>query len=161
MLGTRLHVRKAMINDDFESARKISFTTNPSEIKQLGSAVNVRNTDNWNAVKGNLMLELVRAKYEHNDNLKHTGRNWERLVLFNWPSTNPSRCLRTVSNHGGLIIYVNDDFSFSEIERNQSLVHETLGILRIHRRHTKVHNYPQSNSVRHFSTQTNNIKTWL
>ena len=34
-------------------------------------------------------------------------------------------------------------------------------ILRIHRRHTKVHNYPQSNSVRHFSTQANNIKTWL
>ena len=34
-------------------------------------------------------------------------------------------------------------------------------ILRIQRRHTKVHNYPQSNSVRHFSTQTNNTKTWL
>ena len=50
---------KAMINDDLESARKISFTTNPREIKQLGSAVNVRNTDNWNAVK-----------YEQNDDLK-------------------------------------------------------------------------------------------
>ena len=33
-------------------------------------------------------------------------------------------------------------------------------ILRIHRRHTKVHNYPQYNSVRHFRNQTNNIKTW-
>ena len=28
-------------------------------------------------------------------------------------------------------------------------------ILRIYRRYTKVNNYPQSNSVRHFSTQTN------
>ena len=27
-------------------------------------------------------------------------------------------------------------------------------ILRIHRRHTKVHNYPQYNSVRHFRDQT-------
>ena len=33
-----------------------------------------------------------------------------------------------VSNHGGLIIYVHDYFSFSEIEGNKSLVHETLGI---------------------------------
>ena len=61
---------KAMLNDDLESVRKISFTTNPREIKPLGSAVNVRNTDNWNAVKGNLMLELVWAKYDQNDDLK-------------------------------------------------------------------------------------------
>ena len=61
---------KAMTNDDLESARKISFTTNPREIKQLGSAVNVRNADNWNAVKGDLMLELVRAKYDQNYDLK-------------------------------------------------------------------------------------------
>ena len=33
-----------------------------------------------------------------------------------------------VSNHGALIIYVHDDFSFSEIKGNQLLVHETLGI---------------------------------
>ena len=33
-----------------------------------------------------------------------------------------------VSNHSGLIIYVHNDFSFSEVEGNQSLVHETLGI---------------------------------
>ena len=33
-----------------------------------------------------------------------------------------------VSNHGGLIIYVHDDFPFGEVEGNQSLVHETLGI---------------------------------
>ena len=61
---------KAMINDDLESARMISCMTNPREIKQLWSAVNVRNTDNWNAVKGNLLLELVRAKYGQNDDLK-------------------------------------------------------------------------------------------
>ena len=46
---------KSTINHDLESARKIRFTTNPREIRQLGSAVNVRNTDNWNAVKGDLM----------------------------------------------------------------------------------------------------------
>ena len=40
-------------------------------------------------------------------------------------------------------------------------VYITISILRIHRRHTKVHNYPQYNSVRHFRDQTNNIKTWL
>ena len=33
-----------------------------------------------------------------------------------------------VSNHSGLIMYVHDDFSFSEVEGNQSLVHEMLGI---------------------------------
>ena len=32
--------------------------------------MNVRNTTNWNAVKGDLMLELVRAKYGQNDDLK-------------------------------------------------------------------------------------------
>ena len=34
-----------------------------------------------------------------------------------------------VSNHGGLIIYIHYDFSFSEVEGNQSLVHEILGIV--------------------------------
>ena len=33
-----------------------------------------------------------------------------------------------VSEHGGLVIYVNNDFSFTEITGNQSLIHETLGI---------------------------------
>ena len=51
-----------MINNEIESARMISFTTNPRDIKQLGSDVNVRNTDNWNVVKGNMMLERVRAQ---------------------------------------------------------------------------------------------------
>ena len=31
--------------------------------------MNVRNTDNWNAVKGDLMLELVPSKYDLNDDL--------------------------------------------------------------------------------------------
>ena len=43
----------------------------------------------------------------------------------------------------------------------ESAVKSVMLILRFHRCHTKVHNYPQYNSVRHFSTQTNNIKTWL
>ena len=91
-----------MINDDLESGRKTSFTTNPREMKQLGSAVNVRNTDKWNAVKGNLMLELIRAKYDQNDDLKQLlldtgsrrlGETGKYSGFFNWPSTNPSRCL--------------------------------------------------------------------
>ena len=39
-------------------------------------------TDNWNAVKGDLMLELVRAKYDQNDDLKSLlleTADWEKL----------------------------------------------------------------------------------
>ena len=33
-----------------------------------------------------------------------------------------------VSEHGGLIIYVNDDYNFVEMPGNNSLIHETLGV---------------------------------
>ena len=57
-----------------------------------------------------------------------------------------------------LLIYTTvPDDRFSRINDEDISVY----ILRIHRRHTKVHNYPQYNSVRHFWNQTNNIKTWL
>ena len=33
-----------------------------------------------------------------------------------------------ISEHGGLIIYVNNDYNFAEIPGNNSLIHETLGV---------------------------------
>ncbi len=42
-----------------------------------------------------------------------------------------------VSNHGGLIIYIDDDFNYSEIPGNGSLIHESLGI-EIWRKESKI-----------------------
>ena len=61
---------KAVINDDPAAAREISSTTNPREIKRLGSTITITNREHWDAIKGNLMLELVRAKYTQNDNFR-------------------------------------------------------------------------------------------
>ena len=62
--------QKAVINNDLTAAKEISYTTNPREIKRIGSAITVRDRDQWNVVKGPLMLELVRAKYEQSEHLK-------------------------------------------------------------------------------------------
>ena len=61
---------KAMINNEPEPARKICYTTDPREIKRLGSSVSVTNGNEWNNLKKTLMLELVRAKYTQNEDLK-------------------------------------------------------------------------------------------
>lgn len=61
---------KADINNDTMTAREINFTASPREIKRIGSAITMKNRTQWNAVKGPLMLELVRAKYEQNEELK-------------------------------------------------------------------------------------------
>ena len=61
---------KAVINNDPTTARKICYTSDPREIKRLGSSVTVANRNTWNTVKSNLMLELVRAKYTQNEDLK-------------------------------------------------------------------------------------------
>ena len=61
---------KAVINHDPATARKICYTSDPREIKELGSSVTVTNHNEWNDVKGNLMVELVRAKYTQNEDLK-------------------------------------------------------------------------------------------
>ena len=61
---------KAMINNEPETARKICYTTDPREIKRLGSSVSVTNGNEWNNLKKTLMLELVRAKYTQNEDLK-------------------------------------------------------------------------------------------
>ena len=36
----------------------------------MGSAITVSDRQQWDAIKGNLMLELVRAKYTHNEGLR-------------------------------------------------------------------------------------------
>ena len=58
---------KAMINNEPETARKTCYTTDPREIKRLGSSVSVTNGNEWNNLKKTLMLELVRAKYTQNE----------------------------------------------------------------------------------------------
>jgi len=60
----------AHANNDPETARKISYTTDPREIKRLGSSVIIADRAEWNSMKGKLMLELVRAKYSQNDDLR-------------------------------------------------------------------------------------------
>ena len=75
--------------------------------------MNVRNTDNWNAVNGNSMLELVRAKYDQNNDLKQllldTG-SWrlgetgkETFFSIDLPLTHPDVLVtkRWKSNHLG------------------------------------------------------------
>ena len=54
---------KAVIHGDFVPAQKISCITNPREIKRLGAAITVSDCQQWDAIKGKLMLELVRANY--------------------------------------------------------------------------------------------------
>ena len=61
---------KAVVNEDPTAARKIRDTTNPREIKRLGSAIIVKSKEQWDNVKGNLMLELVHAKYSQNTDMK-------------------------------------------------------------------------------------------
>jgi len=61
---------KALINDAPDTARQISYTCNPREIKRIGSAITVTDQTHWDNVKGNLMIELVRAKYTQNPNMK-------------------------------------------------------------------------------------------
>ena len=50
---------KAVINGAPVSAHKISCITNPREIKRLRSAITVCDREQVDAMKGNLMLELV------------------------------------------------------------------------------------------------------
>ena len=61
---------KAVINGAPVAAQQISCITDPREIKRLGSAITVSDREQWDAMKGNLMLELVRAKYTQNEALR-------------------------------------------------------------------------------------------
>ena len=57
---------KAVINGAPVAAQQNSCITDPREIKRLGSAITVSDREQWDAIKGNLMLELIRAKYTQN-----------------------------------------------------------------------------------------------
>ena len=61
---------EAVINGAPVAAQQISCVTDPREIKKLGSAITVSDRQQWDAIKGNLMLELVRAKYTQNEGLR-------------------------------------------------------------------------------------------
>ena len=61
---------KAVTNGAPVAAHQISCITDPREIKILGSAITVSNREQWDAMMGNLMLKLVRAKYTHNEGLR-------------------------------------------------------------------------------------------
>ena len=88
MEGNRLMYNKDVINTDPETTCKIYYTTDPRKIKRLESSVSVMICNEWNTLKKTLMLELVRAKYTQNEDLKQilldTGnqRDRERFLLF-------------------------------------------------------------------------------
>ena len=61
---------KSVENNDVAAARAIRYTVNPRDIKALGSSVKVIDQDKWDNMKAGLMVNLVRAKFTQNDNLK-------------------------------------------------------------------------------------------
>ena len=84
--------------------------------------MNVRNTDNWNAVKGDLMLELVRAKNDQNVDLqqilldtgsrrlRETGK--DSFFSIGLPLTHPDVLVtkKWKSNHLGNALEIATDF---------------------------------------------------
>ena len=114
---------KAMINNEPETARKICYTTDPREIKRLGSSVSVTNGNEWNNLKKTLMLVLVRAKYTQNEDLKQillatgnrkigeTGR--DSFFSIGLPLTHPDvlNCEKWKSNNqlGQILVIVRND----------------------------------------------------
>ena len=68
---------KAVINGAPVAAQQISCITDPREIKRLGSVITVSDREQWDAIKGNLMLELVRAKYTQNE---RAGGYWKQNI---------------------------------------------------------------------------------
>lgn len=61
---------KAIENDDMVAAQKIRYTTDPREVKKIGSAITLKDADRWNEMKGDLMMKLVRAKFTQNPQMR-------------------------------------------------------------------------------------------
>ena len=61
---------KSVENNDVATARAIRYTVNPHDIKALGSSVKVIDHNQWDNMKAGLMVNLVRAKFTQNNNLK-------------------------------------------------------------------------------------------
>lgn len=61
---------KALDNGDAESAKKIMYNTDPREIKFLGSKVDMTDIAKWDESREELMLNLLRAKFSQNPEMK-------------------------------------------------------------------------------------------
>ena len=61
---------KSFENNDVAAAHAIWYTVNPRDIKARGSSIKVIDHDKWDNMKAGLMVNLVRAKFTQNDNLK-------------------------------------------------------------------------------------------
>ena len=61
---------KLVENNDGVAARAIRYTVNPRDIKARRLSMKVIDHDKWDDMKTGLMVNLVRAKFTQNDNLK-------------------------------------------------------------------------------------------
>lgn len=64
-----MHI-KATESGDTAAACKILCSTDPREIKKIGSEVNMKDIKKWDAMREGVMLNLVRAKFTQNEHLK-------------------------------------------------------------------------------------------
>lgn len=62
--------KKATHHQDVDAAQKIRYTTDPREVKRIGSSIQVPHDGTWHEVKSGVMLNLVRAKFTQNIELK-------------------------------------------------------------------------------------------
>ena len=61
---------KAIANNDLETERKIRYTTDPIDVKRIGTAIDIKDMNSWNNIKGELMLDILRAKFTQNLKMK-------------------------------------------------------------------------------------------
>ena len=61
---------KSVENNDVATACAIRYTVNPPDIKARGSSVKVIDHDKWDNIQAGVIVNLVRAKFTQNDNLK-------------------------------------------------------------------------------------------
>lgn len=62
--------KKAVVFEDFEHAQKIISSNDPKEIKEFGRLVRGFDTDKWNEVKHNIVLQGNILKFSQNTELK-------------------------------------------------------------------------------------------
>ena len=79
---------KSVENNDVMAARAIRYTINLCDIKARGSSMKVIDPNKWNNMKAGLMVNLVRAKFTQNDNLKKMLMDTKfiiHLYIYNFP----------------------------------------------------------------------------
>ena len=72
---------KATFANDDTAARKLLYTTDPREAKELGMKVQDLKRDDWNAEKDSVMGELVKIKFTDNPELKQELLSTQDLKL--------------------------------------------------------------------------------